>query len=83
MNCGICLQTIEEERLAILPTTPFCSSCAKTQKAPERRGFLAFDHKTGGTIQIVSKDFYDANKKYFIPNGARSCVKNFSRNICA
>jgi hypothetical protein len=44
---------------------------------------MAFDYKTGGEIQIVSADFYEANKKYFIPNGARSAVKNFSKSVCA
>jgi len=27
----------------------------------------------------MSAEDYDRNRKYFIPNGARSCVKNFMR----
>jgi hypothetical protein len=44
---------------------------------------MCFDHKTGGELQIMSADLYEREKKYYIPNGARSAVKNFSRNICA
>lgn len=43
---------------------------------------MVFDHKTGGTIQIMSEKSYKENKKYYVPFGARSVVKNFSKNIC-
>lgn len=43
---------------------------------------MVFDHKTGGTLQTMSEDFYCKNRKYFVANGARSVVKNFSKNIC-
>lgn len=84
MICRMCNNAIEPERLEILPTTVACSACAKKHKlgAP-RKAFIAFDHKTGGEIQIVSAQFYEDNKKYFIPNGARSAVKNFSKSVCA
>ena len=84
MNCRICNNSIEAERLEVLPSTVFCSSCAhKHNTVKPRKAFMAFDYKTGGEIQIVSADFYEANKKYFIPNGARSAVKNFSKSVCA
>jgi hypothetical protein len=44
---------------------------------------MVFDHKTGGTLQTMSADYYEKNKKYFVANGARSVVKNFSKNVCA
>jgi hypothetical protein len=44
---------------------------------------MVFSHKTGGELEVMSESFYNENKKYFIPNGARSAVKNFSRNVCA
>jgi hypothetical protein len=44
---------------------------------------MVFSHKTGGTLQTMSAEYYEQNKKYFIPNGARSVVKNFSRSICS
>jgi hypothetical protein len=84
MNCRICTGAIEPERLEILPNTVACSACANKHKlGVPRKGYMSFDHKTGGTIQIVSAKYYDENKKYFIPNGARSCVKNFSRSVCS
>ena len=44
---------------------------------------MVFTHKTGGELQTMSADFYSKNKKYFVANGARSVVKNFSKSICA
>lgn len=43
------------------------------------KGVMTFDHKTGGSIQVMSAESYERNKKYYIPNGPRSCVKNFMR----
>ena len=83
-TCRICSQEIEPERLEILPNTVACSVCANKHKlGTPRKAFMSFDHKTGGEIQIVSAEFYESNKKYFIPNGARSSVKNFSKSVCA
>jgi len=49
-------------------------------KQRNRYGRLCFDHKTGGTIEVMTKECWDKNKKYFIPSsGGRSCVKNFSK----
>jgi hypothetical protein len=47
-----------------------------------RKGNLCFDHKTGGTLQIFTNESWDRNKHYYKPNGARSVMKNFSKNIC-
>lgn len=44
---------------------------------------MVFDHKTGGELQIMSAALYEREKKYYVPNGARSAVKNFSKNVCA
>jgi len=83
MTCGICSNTIEPERLAILPNTPFCSSCARQVKTPERKARMVYSHKTGAEIQIVPAALFAATQKYFVPEGGRSCVKNFSKNITA
>lgn len=83
MNCNICNNHIEAERLAVLPETRSCSVCSrKYDLVKPKRGILVFDHKTGGTLQSMSQDFYNENKKYFKANGARSVVKNFSKHIC-
>ena len=83
--CKCCASLIESERLEILPNTSFCAPCAqKIQPEKAKKGFLSFHHKTGGVLQVMSAEDYDKNKKYFIPNGnGRSCVKNFSRSVCA
>ena len=82
MICRICSGSIEPERLEILPTTVACSACANKHNITKpRKAFTVHSHKTGSEIQIVSADYFEQNKRYFIPDGARSCVKNFSRNI--
>jgi len=84
MNCRTCNNLIEAERLEVLPNTVFCSTCAhKHNVIKPRKGIMCYGHKTGGEIQIMSADLYEREKKYYIPNGARSAVKNFSRNVCA
>jgi hypothetical protein len=81
--CRTCQNPIEWDRLAVLPNTIFCSVCAhKHNLVKPRKGVMVFDHKTGGVLQTMSQECYNKNKKYFIPNGARSVVKNFSKNIC-
>jgi RNA polymerase-binding transcription factor DksA len=84
MNCRTCENEIETERLEVLPYTVQCSKCAhKYNLIQPRKGIMVFTHKTGGELQTMSADFYSKNKKYFVANGARSVVKNFSRNVCA
>lgn len=47
-----------------------------------RFGRMIYGHKTGGQIEIMTKDTFEDTKKYYDANGARSAVKNFSKNIC-
>jgi len=49
-------------------------------KLRNRFGRMVYGHKTAGAIEVMTKACWDANKKYFVPNGARSCVKNFSKS---
>jgi hypothetical protein len=50
------------------------------EKNRNRYGRMVYGHKTAGAIEIMTKDCWDNNKKYFEPIGARSCVKNFSKS---
>jgi hypothetical protein len=50
---------------------------------PRPKGRMVYSHKTGAEIEILSAESWEENKKYFTPNGARSALKNFSRNICS
>tara|TARA_B110000444_G_scaffold260288_1_gene306699 strand:+ start:2355 stop:2609 length:255 start_codon:yes stop_codon:yes gene_type:complete len=43
------------------------------------KGRMVYSHKTGSEIEIMTTESYNANKKYFMPNGPRSSVKNFMR----
>ena len=64
MNCVNCILPIEAERLEILPTTRVCSTCARNMKQTIPRGVMTFDHKTGGTIQIISEEAHKEWKRY-------------------
>jgi hypothetical protein len=44
---------------------------------------MSYAHKTGAEIQILSAESWSDQKKYIIPNGAFSAVKNFSKNTCS
>jgi len=47
-----------------------------------RRGVMIYGHKTAGTLQIMTNESWERNKDYYVARGARSAVKNFSKNIC-
>jgi len=44
-----------------------------------RRGVMSYSAKDTGSLQIFTNESWKRNKKYIVPNGARSCVKNFMR----
>ena len=47
-----------------------------------RRGVMSYSAKDTGNLQIFTNESWERNKHYYQPNGARSGVKNFSKNIC-
>jgi RNA polymerase-binding transcription factor DksA len=53
MNCASCHQPIPQERLEALPGTTRCVKCSDTRKV---KGALIFEHKTGGSLQVVSEE---------------------------
>jgi hypothetical protein len=57
-----------------------CMSCA--QRVRPVRGTMIYTQKTNGFIEIHDADAWQENKKYYVPQG-RSCVKRFSKNVCA
>lgn len=64
MNCANCTRPIEAERLEILPKTLVCSGCAHNLKQTRPKGIMTFDHKTGGTIQIMSEESFKDRRRY-------------------
>jgi|MDSV01.2.fsa_nt_gb hypothetical protein len=48
-------------------------------KERNRRGVMVYGHKTAGSIQVFTNESWERNKKYYVPNGPRSAVKNFMR----
>lgn len=76
--CG-CL--VKPARAAAGYTT--CLKCSEENPAPKPMGRMVYSGKVGAEIEILDADTYNANKKYFTPNGARSALKNFSKSISA
>jgi len=81
-NCINCGREVERARVEF--GFKNCSVCAHSGPDVSRpKGRMVYSHKTGGEIEILSEESWNENKKYFTPNGARSALKNFSRNICS
>lgn len=85
MICMSCYSDIEEARLEALPDTTVCSCCAHkgAGQKPKVKGVMIYTEKTNGFIEIHTSDSWEKNKKYYVAQGARSAVKNFSKNVCA
>ena len=60
-----------------------CIDCANENPVEPPKGRMVYDGKVGAQIEIMSAETWRDNKGYFIPKGGRSCVKNFSKNVCA
>lgn len=79
MNCE-CGKIVEFGRVELGLT--ICKSCATRIPASDRmRGRMVYLDKCTPVIEVHSNSSWNDNKKYFTPNGARSAVKNFSKNI--
>ena len=81
-NCVNCGREVEKARVEF--GFKNCSVCAHSgADVPRPKGRMVYSHKTGAEIEILSEESWNENKRYFIPNGAHSALKNFSRNICS
>lgn len=79
-QCG-CGNVVPEERFSL--GFKNCVNCAQAAYKGRPKGVMVHTHKTGSEIQILQPDVWKSQKKYFVPNGPRSTIKNFSRSICA
>ncbi len=53
-----------------------CMQCAN--KVRRVRGNMVIPHKTGSYIEVMSADYYDENKRFFVSRpGARSLMARF------
>ena len=78
MFCG-CGSMVESARVELSLRT--CRTCAFTGPDVQRpKGTMIYSHKTSGEIEIHTAESWKEKKKYYVPNGAFSAVKNFSRN---
>lgn len=80
MKCE-CGREIESARLELQLST--CKVCAFSgPDVSKYKGAMNWSHKTAPTIQVMTSECWNDQKKYYQPNGARSAVKNFSKNLC-
>ena len=77
-NCGDIVE-LERELLGLKQ----CLDCAKAKPQEKILGRMSYLHKTAGFVELMPESSYKANAKYYSAQGARSCVKNFSKSICA
>jgi len=76
-NCG---EKIEEARLEL--NLKVCRECAFEMPDCRPKGRMVYTSKVGAEIEILSYDTWNENKYRFQARGARSAVKNFSKNVC-
>lgn len=82
MKCITCSNDIEQPRVEFGMKT--CKACAfRGRDVARYKGVMNWSHKTAPVIQVMSSECFDEQKKYYIPNGARSSVKNFSKHLCS
>ena len=60
-----------------------CIDCANANPVEPPKGVMIYSHKTGGELEVHSAESWREKKKYYVPNGARSALKNFSKSVCA
>jgi hypothetical protein len=68
MNCISCSNSIETERLEVLPETKICSCCAKIINPSRNKGVMCFENKTGGFMQTIDPETYK-DWQYYNPYG--------------
>lgn len=76
-KCGIHQVPVARQEAGYLT----CMPCAHRVQRP--KGVMIHSGKVGSEIQILSAETYANNKMYLVSNGARSTIKNFSKNVCA
>lgn len=75
MICNQCHSNIVPEPRAQAGYTT-CMRCAEGVR--KVRGSMVIPHKTGSYLEVMSADYYDENKRFFIPRpGARSLMARF------
>jgi len=62
--CRRCNTLIEQGRLQVISDTEVCSRCAVIANVPKNKGYMSFDHKTGGVVQVVDPQEFAVYRKY-------------------
>lgn len=56
-NCKLCKGEVEQARVELLNSF-VCSKCANNVKQNKVKGIMVFNHKTGGSVQVVSQETF-------------------------
>lgn len=79
MKCATCINSIEDERLSVLPQTRICSKCAQRVNPPRVKGRMVYFHKTAPVIEVMDEETFKENSKYYPRTGRGSGVHAMSR----
>lgn len=55
--CKLCKGEVEEVRVQMLKSM-VCSKCAHNVKQSKVKGIMVFNHKTGGSVQVVNEEAF-------------------------
>ncbi len=62
-TCKGCGRPIPPERLEALPEATRCVECVRAGGDPRVRGRNVYDHKTGGSAEVLSAEQFQAAKR--------------------
>ena len=74
MNCAICNQPIEVERLNLGLSK--CKGCAFDWPEPKLKGAMVYGHKTAGALNVMSPESFGNYKRISRRVGQRSALRN-------
>lgn len=75
VECKVCSSPVEDVRLEL--GLLICKRCAHLgYDEPKKVGYICYEHKTGGALQVVNKDAFDDYKFKSSRKGQSSTLRN-------
>lgn len=74
MNCAVCNQPIEVERIDL--GFARCKGCAFDYPEPKLKGAMVYGHKTAGALNVMSPESFEHYNKISRRVGQRSALRN-------
>jgi hypothetical protein len=74
MNCSVCNQPIEVERIDLGFTR--CKGCAFDRPEPKLKGAMVYSDKTAGALNVMSPQSFGDYRRISRRVGQRSALRN-------